>query len=497
MAQSVSLWGATYSNVPSIEVPKSGGGTASFTDVTDTTASAADVAQGKYFYLANGTKTEGTNQGGSGDGYVWQDGNGYVHLSDEEGTQPIYDTLTVSTSGTFTPAQGHAYNSVVVASGTAGTPSATKGTVSGHAVTVTPSVTNTTGWITGSTKTGTGVSVSASELVSGTYSVTSSGTKDVTNYASASVPAGTATAPATISGTSASVSTGTNTLTLSKTVSVTPSVTAGYVSSGTAGNSAVSLTASVNTRTSSDLTANTLTVTAPSGYYASSASKTLSDANLTAGNIKKDVSIFGVTGSYEGGGSATLITKNITANGTYNASSDNADGYSSVTVSVSGGASNFVQGTFTASTAGSVQEISIPYSGNGYILSLTIYVTNGIYNSSASDWWNVIHTYATGHLSITKSYVGMTPDYTQNNSNYNGGSFMVVYKNNTSNGNSYTRTSATPLVIYKNETPTSTNSGFIRITSKNTVKILVCGADNGTYGFLSGVNYTYHAVYSE
>lgn len=31
---------------------------------------------------------------------------------------------------------------------------------------------------------------------------------------------------------------------------------------------------------------------------------------------------------------ATLITKNITANGTYNASSDNADGYSSVTVAV-------------------------------------------------------------------------------------------------------------------------------------------------------------------
>ena len=34
------------------------------------------------------------------------------------------------------------------------------------------------------------------------------------------------------------------------------------------------------------------------------------------------------------GGSATLITKNITQNGTYNASSDNADGYSSVTVNV-------------------------------------------------------------------------------------------------------------------------------------------------------------------
>lgn len=36
-----------------------------------------------------------------------------------------------------------------------------------------------------------------------------------------------------------------------------------------------------------------------------------------------------------GSGSATLITKTITQNGTYNASSDNADGYSSVTVNVS------------------------------------------------------------------------------------------------------------------------------------------------------------------
>ena len=35
-----------------------------------------------------------------------------------------------------------------------------------------------------------------------------------------------------------------------------------------------------------------------------------------------------------GGGSATLIEKSITANGTYNASSDSADGYSKVTVDV-------------------------------------------------------------------------------------------------------------------------------------------------------------------
>ena len=43
-------------------------------------------------------------------------------------------------------------------------------------------------------------------------------------------------------------------------------------------------------------------------------------------------------GAASGGGSSpTLVTKTITVNGTYNASSDNADGYSSVTVNVSGG----------------------------------------------------------------------------------------------------------------------------------------------------------------
>ena len=67
--------------------------------------------------------------------------------------------------------------------GTAGTPTASKGTVSNHAVTITPSVTNSTGYITGGTKTGTGVSVSASELVSGSETKTENGTYNVTNLA--------------------------------------------------------------------------------------------------------------------------------------------------------------------------------------------------------------------------------------------------------------------------------------------------------------------------
>lgn len=87
-------------------------------------------------------------------------------------------------------------------SGTEGTPTATKGTVSNNSVSVTPSVTNTAGYINGGTHDGTAVTVSASELVSGSETKTANGTYDVTNLASLVVNVATdtiATATATAS----------------------------------------------------------------------------------------------------------------------------------------------------------------------------------------------------------------------------------------------------------------------------------------------------------
>ena len=97
-------------------------------------------------------------------------------------------TVTPSTATqTVTPNNPNSYISKVTVSamptGTAGTPTASKGAVSNHSIDVTPSVTNTTGYITGSTKTGTAVTVSASELVSGSETKTANGTYDVTNLA--------------------------------------------------------------------------------------------------------------------------------------------------------------------------------------------------------------------------------------------------------------------------------------------------------------------------
>lgn len=363
MAQNITLLGASYSAVPAVTLPKTGGGTARFDDASVTTATASDVANGKVFLASNGTITTGTASGGNDfivtltwDDDYFEEGVGAwvpdhtlleirtaysagkniittnenaidalsdgVYIYDEIGGEPAdyyiyavtwYDGelgITYSQSGhldsesldigepyiispnlesrevTYTPSNqaqenwlypespyngfssvgvtvnavpnadwdgvGSAefitqnnqrkwrytpkvtvfdggwisqgthnlyttnYNAVpsgttitpttsaqtiggnnymmegavtvsAMPSGTAGTPTASKGAVNNHSIAVTPSVTNTTGYITGSTKTGTAVTVSASELVSGSQTLSDNGDYDVTNLASVTV----------------------------------------------------------------------------------------------------------------------------------------------------------------------------------------------------------------------------------------------------------------------------------------------------------------------
>ena len=65
-SKDINLVGAVFYGVPQVDLPINGGGTASFVEISDTTATAADVKVGTYFYTASGQRTEGTASGGGG-----------------------------------------------------------------------------------------------------------------------------------------------------------------------------------------------------------------------------------------------------------------------------------------------------------------------------------------------------------------------------------------------------------------------------------------------
>lgn len=55
MAQNVIINSVTYSNVPEVDIPKSGGGTAKFYDTAAATAAASDILTGKNAFGASGS----------------------------------------------------------------------------------------------------------------------------------------------------------------------------------------------------------------------------------------------------------------------------------------------------------------------------------------------------------------------------------------------------------------------------------------------------------
>ena len=288
-----------------------------------------------------------------------------------------------------------------VASGTEGTPTATKGSVSNHSISVTPSVTNTEGYISGGTKTGDPVTVTASELVSGTYTVSNSGTADITNYETLSVPAltlptsltnlGSGTAiPITVKKNSdhylqiptgfnsqnsyynLSVPTGTVDFptatkgTVSNhSISVTPSVahTEGYISTGTKTGTAVSVSASelvsgtltVSQSGTSDVT-NYASISVPSG---TAGTPTATKGTVSNHSVTVTPSVTNQTGWITGGttsGTGVTVTASELESGnlaiTQNGSNIDVSGYATVSVDVQGGGSSGMQvGTIAEPTS--------------------------------------------------------------------------------------------------------------------------------------------------
>lgn len=70
MAQNVIINGVTYSNVPEVDIPKSGGGTAKFYDTASGNASAGDILTGKSAFNASGSVSGSMANNGSTSGEI-------------------------------------------------------------------------------------------------------------------------------------------------------------------------------------------------------------------------------------------------------------------------------------------------------------------------------------------------------------------------------------------------------------------------------------------
>ena len=274
MAVDIELKGEDWTGINKIRVPLDGGGTQDFSiGGGSPTINSLSVTPSETQQTFNSSSVDGykpVTVGAISSTYI---GSGI--------TQRTSSDLSASGDTVTAPAGYYASQATkTVASGTEGTPTATKSAVSNHALTVTPSVTNSAGYIEGGTKTGTAVSVSASELVSGTKSITQNGNNiDVTDYASVNV---------SVSGGSPNLEIKTRYVTATETqqtavvepddgydglekvnviVNAIPNT---YVGSG------------ITRRTSTDLTNSGSLVSVPSGYYENAVSRSVDIGSVSA-----------------------------------------------------------------------------------------------------------------------------------------------------------------------------------------------------------------------
>lgn len=232
------------------------------------------------------------------DGYspqrIWE--TGYHLTSTGISTEDNLDyirplgTINISQSGDTDVTD---YATANVPAGTAGTPTATKGTVSNHQVTVTPSVVNSTGWITGGTKSGTGVTVTASELESGNLAITENGNNiSVEGYKTVSVNVSGGGSTKNIQVNSGSASVRTNGYT-STGLSLTVSKTGTYKVSWTAWRSSSSGTMGTNLHRNSSSGTNKQTWTNTYGQHI-----VLNNQSYNAGDVLTLYATAGSTSRY-------------------------------------------------------------------------------------------------------------------------------------------------------------------------------------------------------
>lgn len=189
-----------------------------------------------------------------------------------------------------------------------------------------------------------------------------------------------------------------------------------------------------------------------------------------------------------GGGSATLITKTISANGTYLASDDSADGYSSVTVNVPSGASNVVTGTFKGTTTGAAMDVTLNYSGSGYPIAVMIYPEEGVAKSNGS-YYPTVQRYAYDFYVIIKNDAASTPTY--NGGTNDSVTGIVRLKNSSSDATSFSNTVVSN--SYDDVSANSNANDAVKVRSNKKMSVMIAGT---RHGFMANIDYRYIVYYS-
>lgn len=195
------------------------------------------------------------------------------------------------------------------------------------------------------------------------------------------------------------------------------------------------------------------------------------------------------------GSTPNIQALSVTANGTYTASGG-VDGYSPITVNVSGGggASNLVTGTFTFSpSSASAHTVALDYSGSGYPIVCAIVLDDGVYNET---YTNTIARYSIAQFFMTKTYIDETPTYSSGTTG-NYGAVASVFKSSSSTASSLSRGSNASAVFFNASSATATTINCVRFNNRKSMSVYA-GAPSGNtrYGFFNGLAYRYWIIYS-
>ena len=167
------------------------------------------------------------------------------------------------------------------------------------------------------------------------------------------------------------------------------------------------------------------------------------------------------------------------------------------TASGGGGASNYVTGTFTGTTANTMLPITISYNGSGYPIAVQIYPTGGSYNSDG-DFYSLVSRYKTCIYTAVKCISNTPPNYSDSDDYRNFASVVNFYKNSTSDSTNYSVTSNRAFRFYYDTSYPTGNSPYyqaVRFASATTMRVAIGVAGTGG-GFAPNIEYTYNIVYS-